>query len=248
MASKIYDIESKVFIEYVKNSDTFTEILRKCGLENKGGNINTVKRRISKENIDSKHIKKGANHNLGKVYIKQRISEEEAFKNVFIENSKTHRGTVKILIRRYDLIRYKCSECNLQDIWNNKKISLQLDHINGINNDNRLINLRYLCPNCHSQTANFAGKLHKKQYFCKKCNSSISKQSKQCIKCFALKRRKVQRPSKEILKKETLELPITKIAEKYKVCDNTLRKWCLYFNIEIPYTRGYWQKKSANKF
>lgn len=58
MASKIYDIESKVFIEYVKNSDTFTEILRKCGLENKGGNINTVKRRISKENIDSKHIKR----------------------------------------------------------------------------------------------------------------------------------------------------------------------------------------------
>lgn len=58
----------------------------------------------------------------------------------------------------------------------------------------------------------------------------------------------MQRPSKEILKKETLELPITKIAEKYKVCDNTIRKWCLYFNIEIPYTRGYWQKKSANKF
>ena len=46
MASKIYDIESKVFIEYVKNSDTFTEILRKCGLENKGGNINTVKNLI----------------------------------------------------------------------------------------------------------------------------------------------------------------------------------------------------------
>lgn len=247
MASKIYNIDSKIFIEYVKNSDTFTEILRKCGLENKGGNINTVKRRISKENIDSSHIKKGANHNLGKVYLKQRISKEEAFKTIFIENSKTFRETVKRLLQRYNLIEYKCSECSLQDKWNDKKLSLQLDHINGINNDNRLINLRYLCPNCHSQTANFAGKAHKKTYFCKKCNSSISKQSQVCFKCSAIQRRKTQRPTEEILKKEITELPITKIAQKYGVCDNTVRKWCLYYNIIIPYTRGYWQKKSANK-
>ncbi len=231
MASKIYNIESKVFIEYVKNSDTYTEILRKCGLENKGGNINTVKRRIVKENIDSSHIKKGINHNLGKIYLKRRISKEQAFKNIFIENSKTLRETVKRIIKRYNLIEYKCNKCGLQNEWNNQKLSLQLDHINGINNDNRLENLRYLCPNCHSQTANFAGKSHKKTYFCKKCNSSISKQGNLCSNCVAMQKRKVERPSKEILEKEIQEYTMVYLGKKYGVSDNAIRKWCKRYKL-----------------
>jgi 5-methylcytosine-specific restriction endonuclease McrA len=43
-------------------------------------------------------------------------------------------------------------------MWNNKKLVLQVDHINGINDDNRLENLRFLCPNCHSQTETFSKK------------------------------------------------------------------------------------------
>lgn len=51
-----------------------------------------------------------------------------------------------------------CSECGIKDTWNNKKIVLQLDHINGINNDHRLENIRLLCPNCHSQTDTWCGR------------------------------------------------------------------------------------------
>lgn len=40
----------------------------------------------------------------------------------------------------------------------NKDITLQLDHINGVNDDNRIENLRFLCPNCHSQTSTFTGR------------------------------------------------------------------------------------------
>lgn len=61
-----------------------------------------------------------------------------------------------------NLIPYKCMECGLENEWNNKKISLQLEHKNGINNDNRLENLGFLCPNCHSQTDSYAGKNKKK--------------------------------------------------------------------------------------
>jgi hypothetical protein len=57
-------------------------------------------------------------------------------------------------IRRYNLLEYKCDECLLNE-WNGKPIILDLDHINGINNDHRKSNLRYLCPNCHSQTNTF---------------------------------------------------------------------------------------------
>ena len=52
---------------------------------------------------------------------------------------------------------YKCEICGISE-WQGKELSLQLDHINGINNDNRIENLRLLCPNCHSQTETFSGR------------------------------------------------------------------------------------------
>lgn len=51
---------------------------------------------------------------------------------------------------------YKCEECKLST-WNSKELKLQVDHINGIHYDNRPENLRFLCPNCHSQTDTFCG-------------------------------------------------------------------------------------------
>ena len=48
-------------------------------------------------------------------------------------------------------------ECGISE-WLGNPLALQLDHINGVNNDHRLTNLRFLCPNCHSQTDTYAGK------------------------------------------------------------------------------------------
>ena len=78
---------------------------------------------------------------------------------LFVENSQTRRHVVKRTIIRDNLLPYCCSVCGLLDSWNNKPLTLHLDHINGINNDNRLENLRFLCPNCHSQTPNYCTKL-----------------------------------------------------------------------------------------
>jgi len=55
-----------------------------------------------------------------------------------------------------------CSICNSLPIWQGRFLSLQVDHINGVNNDNRPENVRLVCPNCHSQTDTFAGKKHKR--------------------------------------------------------------------------------------
>jgi 5-methylcytosine-specific restriction endonuclease McrA len=67
------------------------------------------------------------------------------------------RASIRKTILKENLIEYKCSECNVIE-WNGKTLSLHLDHINGVNNDNRLENLRFLCPNCHSQTETYTGR------------------------------------------------------------------------------------------
>ncbi len=64
------------------------------------------------------------------------------------------RRCITINIQKYNLLEYKCDICSI-DTWNGKKLPLDLDHINGINDDHRKDNLRYLCPNCHSQTDTF---------------------------------------------------------------------------------------------
>ena len=73
---------------------------------------------------------------------------------VFVENSRYTKG--RVIARRMVAMGVPacCTICGLVD-WLEKPLVLHLDHINGINNDNRLENLRLLCPNCHSQTATY---------------------------------------------------------------------------------------------
>lgn len=77
---------------------------------------------------------------------------------VFTEGSSYARHLLKKRLIKHKLIEYKCTECGNTGEWMGKPLSLQLDHINGVNNDNRLENLRFICANCHSQTDTYAGK------------------------------------------------------------------------------------------
>ena len=233
MASVIYKISKEDFAKIIQESFTFTEILKKCNLDNKGSNINTLKRRAIKENVDFSHIKSGRNHNKGRIFIKERISLLQAKEKYFIENRCNRRETIKILLLRYNLIPHECNECKCSSLWNSKFLSLQLHHLNGKNDDNRIENLIFLCPNCHSQTENYAGKSTKKKFFCQKCNSQTKGYSELCLKCSSFNTRKVERPSKEILEKEILNNSMVSIGKKYGVSDNAIRKWCQSYNINI---------------
>lgn len=55
-------------------------------------------------------------------------------------------------LRKSGLLDYKCQICDLGPVWMDRPMILELDHINGDDHDNRINNLRYLCPNCHTQT------------------------------------------------------------------------------------------------
>lgn len=131
----------------VGTSKSYTEVLRKIGLK-RGNTTLILKKRLIQEDINFDHLKngQGALWNKGIVFVKL-----EEFQKHLCLNSSIDRGSLKKYIIRFNLINYTCQLCGQEPEWKNKKLVLVLDHINGIRNDNRIENLRFVCPNCNSQ-------------------------------------------------------------------------------------------------
>lgn len=159
MTNKIYELTDEQFVSILKNSTTISEVLFKLGYSVKGNSwgYSQVKQRMTDLNLDFS-IFKGKN-SIYKNTAAKAVTPEMLFRN----NCKHNRNVLRRYIIKNELISYKCSICGLTT-WNNKTISLELDHINGINNDNRLENLRFLCPNCHSQTTTYGSRNSKINY------------------------------------------------------------------------------------
>lgn len=154
MASKRYTEEQ--FVEAVKTSYSYAEVCKKIGISPKGGNLNTVKTKIKKLNLDMSHFtgqrwNKGLTSEIHPSIKKKNISE------ILVENSGWTSHNLKLRLLKEGIKRYKC-ECCSNTEWMGKPIPLELHHLNGVHNDNRLENLQILCPNCHAQTDNYSGK------------------------------------------------------------------------------------------
>lgn len=154
--SVIWQMDKRCLAAVVASSSSFSQILKHFNLLNKGGNIRTLQVRLDAENIDTSHLNRGIASNQGRTFDFQ-YTLGECFRVLFIVNSKKDRKQVKRYLQKYSLIPYQC-ECGLKNEWRGRKINLQLDHKNGVSNDNRIENLRWLCPNCHSQTSTFSGR------------------------------------------------------------------------------------------
>jgi hypothetical protein len=125
--SIIWKMSSEEFRKIVLESTSLGQVLKYFGLENKGGNSKTVKTRCIFENIDLGHIKLGANSNKGRSF----NVKKTPLKDILIENSTYSRTHLKERLINEKIIEYKCFECGLGNVWQNKKISLQLEHKNG---------------------------------------------------------------------------------------------------------------------
>lgn len=214
----------------VKKSNTLRNVLNVFGIEGKGGNYRTLKQRLDDDNIDYSHIALGMGHNKGKIIPKK----VKPLNEVMTENSTYSRSSLKIRLLKEGVLKNECSICGLNGEWKNKKLTMILDHINGVSNDHRLANLRMVCPNCNSQLDTHCGK-HKKRkvYNCVDCGKEINKLSTRCNTCSKIVNS--NRPDKNDLVEDLKTMPIVKIGRKYGVSDNGVRKWCQYYH--LPYKR-----------
>ena len=165
---------------------------------------------------------------------------------VFIENSTYLNGTAlkKRLVNDYDW-DYRCmgSLCpSPEPYWAGNPIILHLDHINGIHNDNRLENLRFLCPNCHTQTETYSGRniplrmspnkhpqftgTYKSQRnsTCVGCGINVLKDSARCGPCSKQIRRKIDWPKLETLLSLVEVHGYSGTGRLLGVSDNAIRK------------------------
>lgn len=141
-----------------KESLSAAETCRKLNLPDKSGTISRIKKFLIEKNVDLSHWT-GQLWSKGKTSLDDpRLRKEKSIENVFTENSNASSSYVRSLILKKNLLEYKCQICSMNPEWNGKQLNLQLDHINGVRTDQRLNNLRWLCPNCHTQTETYGGK------------------------------------------------------------------------------------------
>jgi len=219
------------FEQVVKNSNNISDTCRNLGLSTLYGNRQTVKKYIEKYNLDISHFKVHIN-NSGNF-------KKKDLKDILVKNSSFDTTHLKHRLYKEGIKEKICEKCGQDENWKGTKISLILDHINGINTDNRIENLRILCPNCNAGLETHGGKnnktyyrntYQKKYYYCD-CGEQITKGSKRCKKCYDIAQRKVERPSYEQLIQDIRETNYTQTGKKYGVSDNTIRKWIKKYKI-----------------
>lgn len=229
----LWYIPKNEFQTLIDSSNSISDVLRKLGMNPNNGSRKTLMDRIKKDNFDLTKIRE--NRLLCKKQIrKNKIPIEE----VMTENSCYPRASLKKRIIKEKIFEYKCDICGI-DNWQEKKISLQIDHINGNAKDNRKENLRLLCPNCHSQTSTYAGKNKPKKQvpdiFCICCGIKTSISNK-CIRCSNKDtswKRKFE-ISKEELTSLVKQMSFVSIGKKLGVSDNSVRKRCIALGVDIP--------------
>lgn len=149
--SKVYQVSEDEFITIIQSSPSCAVALQKLGYTSKtGGGYLIIKRRAAELGLDLSH--------WDDVSKQARLANLTPTEQYFAPHT-THSGIgMRTRILKEGLLPYKCAICGFEGEWNGKPLVLQIDHINGDHSDNRIENLRFICPNCHTQTETFAGR------------------------------------------------------------------------------------------
>ena len=181
----------------IQDSKTFKEVTFRLGISYGNGSVKMLKEKIIEFELDISHFKCPSR---GK-----KLKTEK----IFILNSKTDRRTVRERILKENLLEYKCQCCGCNNQWMGRIMPLILDHINGVNNDNRLENLRFLCSNCDSIQDTYKGK-----------NTSIDSQRKKI-------RKEIEKQNIRLQKQEKKQKQIDKNKQSISHIDFSKHGWRL---------------------
>lgn len=214
-------------LEIINSSNSYAEAAKQLGfLSTHGNTIDALRNYTIKENISTEHFHQKPNK------CTKRTDE-----NTLIEGSTASQSTVRRKFLAHTEIPYICSICGLEPFWNGQELTLIMDHINGINNDDRLENLRWVCPNCNQQlpTTGYRkdrtkNKIHK-EYRCCDCGKEISADAIRCPDCWNKYRTNQNYPDRDTLKRLIRTTPFTQIGKMYNVSDNAIRKLCIRENL-----------------
>jgi len=209
---------------------SFAETLRNLDYCHTGGNPRTIKKYIAMWGIDISHF----DPDLARA--KALRTAPRPLSEVLVNGSAYGRASLKARLYREGLKGRRCELCGQGEQWRGRKMSLILDHINGVRDDNRLENLRIVCPNCAATLDTHCGRQNRKPVeprACKLCGKQFRPKYEKHRYCSRgcgqrvprPERRKVERPPYEQLMAEIETTSYSAVGRKYWVSDNAIRKW-----------------------
>jgi ribosomal protein S27E len=143
----------------MKDSYSYSEVLRRLGLNFGGGTHASVKLKVKQLKLSDSHFT-GQGWCTGKRYKETLLKRNTLPLEAILQIGSNYQSGSKLKKRlvKAGILKDVCAECGNEGIWYGKPLTLQLDHKNGDRTDNRIENLRVICPNCHSQTPTFSGR------------------------------------------------------------------------------------------
>jgi transposase-like protein len=226
----------------VASASNLTQALQTLGLRPAGGNHRTLRTLIERLCISTDHFAPSCDS-------WQHLPREPIpLAEVLVEHSTYSRGTLKRRLYEQGLKRRECELCGLNDTWFGRPMALILDHINGIPTDNRIENLRIVCPNCAATLETHCGRknrIERNPRACLHCGAEFMPKYPSHRYCSQRcgthskgshdpqpERRKVLRPSHEQLLSDLETTSFVAVGRKYGVSDNAVRKWLRYYAAE----------------
>jgi hypothetical protein len=212
----------------VAASHSYSDALVRLGLRSAGGNHATLKKYLAFWGISTDHFDPWRNVRPWR--------EAKPLADVLVEDSTYPRRHLKRRLLAEGLKQPRCEMCGQGEEWQGARMALVLDHVNGVWNDNRLENLRILCPNCNATLDTHCGRKNKRERAersCAYCGERFwprqRKQrfcSRQCgVRHNAPALRRVERPPYDQLVAELDASSYLAVGRKYGVSDNAVRKW-----------------------
>lgn len=216
----------------VLRSLSYSETLRSLGLSFTGNNNSSLRKAIAEAGISTAHFR-GAEVS-SEALRRGRNTRARPLFSILRFGTRYSSARLRERLWREELLPRVCLHCGQGEVWNGQPLQLQLDHANGNSLDNRLSNLRILCPNCHSQTPTYAGK----------AATAEKDHTPAAVKQRTMSgTEKIAWPPKAKLAELVWTKPLIRLADDLGVSDNAIRKRCKKLQIALP-AKPYWQQKA----